>query len=101
MWEIADARLKPGSWLCPVVRQSSVGNLQSTICSLTALCGNVKRAGGLTLARGWRHPVRSASWTHHHARVARRVHPTMAVELRCPECKAKLRLPVAPEPDSE
>jgi hypothetical protein len=25
----------------------------------------------------------------------------MAVELRCPECKAKLRLPVAPEPDSE
>jgi hypothetical protein len=25
----------------------------------------------------------------------------MAVELRCPECKAKLRLPQAPEPDSE
>jgi hypothetical protein len=25
----------------------------------------------------------------------------MAVELRCPECRAKLRLPVAPEPDSE
>lgn len=25
----------------------------------------------------------------------------MAVELRCPECRAKLRLPKAPEPDSE
>ena len=25
----------------------------------------------------------------------------MAVELRCPECQAKLRLPVPPEPDSE
>jgi hypothetical protein len=25
----------------------------------------------------------------------------MAVELRCPECKAKLRLPIEPEPDSE
>src|SRR5688572_25912378 len=25
----------------------------------------------------------------------------MAVELRCPKCKAKLRLPVEPEPDSE
>jgi hypothetical protein len=25
----------------------------------------------------------------------------MAVELRCPECRAKLRLPTAPEPDSE
>jgi hypothetical protein len=25
----------------------------------------------------------------------------MAVELRCPECKTKLRLPVQPEPDSE
>jgi hypothetical protein len=25
----------------------------------------------------------------------------MAVELRCPECRAKLRLPVTPEPDSE
>ncbi len=25
----------------------------------------------------------------------------MAVELRCPECKAKLKLPVEPEPDSE
>lgn len=33
--------------------------------------------------------------------IVRRIHPIMAVELRCPECRAKLRLPVAPEPDSE
>src|SRR5262249_46834570 len=83
------------------VPRSSLGNPQSTTCSLTARTGNVKRAGGLTLSPGRPHPVRSASWTHHHVRVAPRVHPTMACELRCPACKANLPPPAAPEPDSE
>src|SRR5262249_55135349 len=67
--------------------------------SLTGLGEKVKAASRLPLAHTHLHPVRSASWDT--VISDRGVSLIMAVELRCPECRAKLRLPVAPEADSE